>query len=116
MSPTGTISDKSAIDATTAEIDALIKGPLWAPETSYDVAKDRGRRSKRARSSWRCSSAQGGVRCADQGGCAAAAKPRCVKAGSIDGGRRRGDETGPEAAAAQAAAELAAKKAAASST
>ena len=38
MSPTGTISDKSAIDATTAEIDALIKGPLWAPQTSYDVA------------------------------------------------------------------------------
>lgn len=38
MSPTTTISDKSVIDATTAEVDALIKGPLWAPQASYDVA------------------------------------------------------------------------------
>lgn len=38
MSPTDKPDDKSAIDSTTAEVDALIKGPLWAPETSYDVA------------------------------------------------------------------------------
>jgi hypothetical protein len=38
MSPTDKPDDKSAIDATTAEIDALIKGPLWAPQTHYDVA------------------------------------------------------------------------------
>jgi hypothetical protein len=38
MSPTDKPDEKSAIDSTTAEIDALIKGPLWAPETRYDVA------------------------------------------------------------------------------
>src|SRR6476619_6545288 len=38
MSPTDKPDENSAIDSTTAEVDALIKGPLWAPKTSYDVA------------------------------------------------------------------------------
>ena len=38
MSPTDKPDDKSAIDSTTAEVEALIKGPLWAPKTSYSVA------------------------------------------------------------------------------
>ena len=38
MSPTDKPDDKSAIDSTTAEIDALLKGPLWAPKARYDVA------------------------------------------------------------------------------
>jgi len=38
MSPTDKPDEKSAIDSTTAEVDALIKGPVWAPKTSYDVA------------------------------------------------------------------------------
>jgi hypothetical protein len=38
MSPTTTFDDKSAIDPTTAEVDAQVKGPLWAPTGSYDVA------------------------------------------------------------------------------
>jgi hypothetical protein len=38
MSPTTTFDDKSAIDPTTAEVDAQVKGPLWAPTGSYAVA------------------------------------------------------------------------------
>ncbi len=38
MSPTTEFDDKSAIDPTTAEVDAELKGPLWAPAGSYDVA------------------------------------------------------------------------------
>lgn len=38
MSPTGNSDAASAIDQTTAEIDAVVKGPLWAPSTSYDFA------------------------------------------------------------------------------
>jgi hypothetical protein len=38
MSPTGPADAASPIDPTTAEIDAVVRGPLWAPTTSYDVA------------------------------------------------------------------------------
>jgi uncharacterized protein involved in outer membrane biogenesis len=38
MSPTGKVDPTSAIDATTAEVDAALKGPLWAPAATYDVA------------------------------------------------------------------------------
>ncbi|MBN9306866.1 MAG: hypothetical protein BGO82_05810 [Devosia sp. 67-54] len=38
MSPTGKTDATSAIDPTTAEVDAVLKGPLWAPATNYDVA------------------------------------------------------------------------------
>jgi hypothetical protein len=39
LSPTNIADDPgSAIDASTAEIDTAVKGPLWAPTASYDVA------------------------------------------------------------------------------
>lgn len=38
MTPGGTAADAGSVDPTTAEIDAVVKGPLWAPVTSYDVA------------------------------------------------------------------------------
>ncbi|HVY52729.1 MAG TPA: AsmA family protein [Devosia sp.] len=38
MTPTADAADGGSIDATTAEVDAVIKGPIWAPQTSYDVA------------------------------------------------------------------------------
>jgi hypothetical protein len=38
MSPTDTTDDpNSAVDTTTAEVAAVAKGPLWAPQTSYEV-------------------------------------------------------------------------------
>lgn len=37
MSPT-LIADPSLVDATTAEIAAVVSGPIWAPVASYDVA------------------------------------------------------------------------------
>ncbi|RYE10913.1 MAG: AsmA family protein [Hyphomicrobiales bacterium] len=38
MSPTAPAGEDSAVDATTAEVAALVTGPLWAPVASYDVA------------------------------------------------------------------------------
>ena len=38
MSPVGTADPASAVDPTTAEVAAVIQGPLWAPVTSYDVS------------------------------------------------------------------------------
>jgi hypothetical protein len=38
MSPTVLANPDSAVDATTAEVAAIVKGPLWAPVASYDVA------------------------------------------------------------------------------
>jgi hypothetical protein len=37
MSPTGAPDPASAVDPTTAEVAAVVKGPLWAPVGSYDV-------------------------------------------------------------------------------
>jgi hypothetical protein len=38
MTPTDTADDaNSAIDTTTAEVAGVMTGPLWAPQTSYDV-------------------------------------------------------------------------------
>jgi hypothetical protein len=38
MSPTVLADPASAIDATTAEVAAVVTGPVWAPVASYDVA------------------------------------------------------------------------------
>jgi hypothetical protein len=38
MTPTAAVADAGNVDPTTAEVDAVITGPLWAPETNYDVA------------------------------------------------------------------------------
>ena len=38
MTPSDAPGGDSAVDVTTAEVAALIKGPLWAPEGSYDVS------------------------------------------------------------------------------
>jgi hypothetical protein len=38
MTPSETVGDAGSVDPTTAEVDAVIKGPLWSPESSYDVA------------------------------------------------------------------------------
>lgn len=38
MTPTDPLDPSSLIDPTTAEVAAVIKGPLWAPNASYDVA------------------------------------------------------------------------------
>jgi hypothetical protein len=38
MTPTAAVADVGSVDAATAEVDAVIRGPLWAPQASYDVA------------------------------------------------------------------------------
>lgn len=38
MTPTVPATETSALDATTAEVAAVVTGPLWAPVASYDVA------------------------------------------------------------------------------
>ncbi len=38
MSPTDTPDATSLVDPTSAELAAVVTGPLWAPSTSYDVA------------------------------------------------------------------------------